>query len=89
MRSLLQFIGAASSALCITLLAGTLLTGVARADGEPAPFDGAFNFCDNCCGCSAAAQTCVYTGGGRQCQQGPCNCNCTHPNPNNYLCKNA
>jgi hypothetical protein len=85
MRSLLQFLGAGSSALFATLLMGTLLTATGRADENPLQtlVGGS---CTDCCSCSQANQNCFNPGSSRNCNGYPCNCICNVNSGGYWLC---
>jgi len=73
MRSLLQFLGFASSTVCATLLAGILLTTSANADAtDPLVLPN----CTACCACNLTLTGCQVSGGGRGCTTFPCGTTC-------------
>jgi hypothetical protein len=84
MRSLLRFLGAASSALFAILLAGTLLTSTGRADEDPETL--LVQSCTNCCGCSQANPTCIKNAVGNCPTLNCANCGCSANSGGNYLC---
>ena len=89
MRSLLQFLGTASSVLCAILLTGTLLTATGLAD-EDLPPDQALSgaTCPNCCSCSATDAICARNGVGANCDGYTCRCQCYQSEVTGiYLCR--
>ncbi len=84
MRSLLQFLGFASSTVCATLLAGILLTTSANAGATDPPISAS---CVNCCACDAV-NDCYFTGIGTGCGSFNClNCNTCAWNGFTYICR--
>jgi hypothetical protein len=71
MRSLVQFLAFASSALCAVMVAGTLVGALAHAEAT-VPLVAAS--CANCCPCQNG--TCVKSGNGRGCTNFTCTCTC-------------
>ena len=84
MRSFLQFLGSASTALCIALLSGALISSSARADDEPVIVTG--GTCRDCCTCSAQDRACNKGGASTGCASYSCNCNCFQSG-NYWLCQ--
>lgn len=84
MRSLLQFLGSASSALCIALLSGALISSSARADDDPITV--ALPSCGNCYTCSAQNMVCQKSGSVRGCADHTYTCNCQSNGSGGYQC---
>jgi len=88
MRSLLQFLGFASSTVCATLLAGILLTTSANAD---ATIPDTPPSCTNCCQCNTDYSDCVKSSAGSCWNDSKCtsSCKCQQSNQGVYLCYNG
>ena len=84
MRSILQFVGFASSVVWATLLSGILLTATVQADPPSDP--GLSNTCENCYSCNTTYTACDYVGVGQGCTDTH-QCRCVRIQEGFYLCK--
>ena len=77
-RSLLQFVGSASTVVWMTLLIGILFAEPANANSSPLARTGS---CSNCHACNNTKTGCNYTGTGTGCTTG-FSCTCLNNNGN-------
>ncbi len=71
-RSMLQFVGFASTAIWSVLVLGGLITSTANAN----PIIFRINACNSCYGCNADNSGCNYTGSATGCTDTNNGCNC-------------